>query len=341
MSANIDTTTGQPAMMSYRQNPWHQMGTVVNESVTDHTKALKLAGLDWTVEEHPVYTADVTTIGDESITTNVQAIPGWKHLRRSDTGNLLSVLSDKYEVFQNHEMFECLACIGGQRDMWWETAGALDEGRTVWGLITIPELEIRIGDDVSTPYMLATQGHIGNKTLTIMPTMVRVVCQNTLTMAERASRGHIGLSRGFRIRHTKTMRNDVRDAIAAYGGTLKNFQLTKEAYETLAARPLTETTFTAMMQGVFGTETPDESTRAKNMRLEREDQLAMLLESPTNNVKGTKHTLFSGLQTIVEYIDHFKPTRGAQADETRWKVANFGEGAGLKAKAMTEALALV
>lgn len=347
MAANIDTTTGRASMMSYRENPWHKMGQVVSEKVTDPARCLDLAGLNWTVQEKPVFTAEVSKVGEETITTDVRQIDGFKALRRSDTGADLGVVTDQYQVFQNAEMFDVLAQIAGNREMWWETAGALDEGRIVWGLITVPELEIRIGDDRSIPYMLASQGHVGNRKLTIMPTTIRVVCQNTLAMADRAANGQTGLCRGFAIRHTSGLKAAVRDAITAYGGTVKAIETTRAAYEALAREELTTAKWAAYMEAVFRQEDAtaaalsDETDRAKKLRVAREEALGRLLDSPTNRVKGTDRTMFAALQTVVEYVDHVRPTRGQNPDETRWKIANFGHAANIKARAMEEALALV
>lgn len=49
MAANVET------MMYVREKPWHGLGTMVTEAPTS-ADALRLAGLDWTVEQTPVYT---------------------------------------------------------------------------------------------------------------------------------------------------------------------------------------------------------------------------------------------------------------------------------------------
>jgi hypothetical protein len=47
---------------------------------------------------------------------------------------------------------------------------------------------------------------------------------------------------------------------------------------------------------------------------------------------------------VIEFIDHERPTRavaGEDATSSRWKSAQFGTGAALKARAWREALALL
>lgn len=47
MAANVET------MMYVREKPWHGLGTRVEEAPTS-ADALRLAGLDWTVDRHDV-----------------------------------------------------------------------------------------------------------------------------------------------------------------------------------------------------------------------------------------------------------------------------------------------
>ena len=49
MAANVET------MFSVREKPWHGLGTVVAEA-PGSKEALRLAGLDWEVSQHPIFT---------------------------------------------------------------------------------------------------------------------------------------------------------------------------------------------------------------------------------------------------------------------------------------------
>ena len=49
MAALVET------MMYVRETPWHGLGTKVDEAPTS-ADALRLAQLDWTVDQHPVFT---------------------------------------------------------------------------------------------------------------------------------------------------------------------------------------------------------------------------------------------------------------------------------------------
>ena len=114
-------------MMYVRETPWHGLGTKVDEAPTS-TDALRLAQLDWTVDQHPVF-AD----GNE--------IAGYKANVRSSDGKCLGIVSNRYKVVQNVDAFSFTdSLIGG--DVRYETAGSLNGGRKIWLLARLPETEI-------------------------------------------------------------------------------------------------------------------------------------------------------------------------------------------------------
>ena len=43
------------AFYGNREPAWHRLGTVIDEDVVTSGEAIRLAGLDWTVEQHPIY----------------------------------------------------------------------------------------------------------------------------------------------------------------------------------------------------------------------------------------------------------------------------------------------
>ena len=86
MAANVET------MFSTREKPWHGLGTIVMTAPTSKD-ALRLAGLDWKVEQEPIYTE-----------TN-ELISGYKANVRNTDRSVLGVVTDRYKVIQNDEAF--------------------------------------------------------------------------------------------------------------------------------------------------------------------------------------------------------------------------------------------
>lgn len=165
MSANVET------MMYVREKPWHGLGTKVDEAPTS-AEALEIAGLNWKVEQTPVYTADGTLI------------PNYKANVRNTDNSVLGIVTDRYQIVQNEEAFEFTDSIVGETEngvVKYETAGSLNHGKKIWLLAKMPTQKVL--DDEVEPYMCFTNSHDGSGAIRICMTPIRVVCQNTLNMA--------------------------------------------------------------------------------------------------------------------------------------------------------------
>jgi phage/plasmid-like protein (TIGR03299 family) len=325
-----------------RQNPWQRNGrTLLAEATTDPDAAIRHSGLDWETQLVDLRTADT-----------LEAVPGTRAVRRTDTRAILGVVGADFTQVTNRLLFDVFRDLGragadGNAVPYTiETAGSLQGGAVVWVLANLPNLGIRIGDDESKTMLFISNGLIGNKMLTIAPTTYRIVCANSLRMAEaqaRENRRYPGLAGGFTLKHTPGIHAAVNEAKAAFAATIASHATTKAAWNRLADIPLNRKLEAEFMAMVFGTPGPDEADRAKALRKTREERLQAILNSPTSQVKGTKDTLLSALFAVGEWADHDRSTRtsdGGDADESRLFSATFGSGAELKSRAWDAALAL-
>ena len=90
MSANVET------MFSVREDPWHGLGEIVQEAPTSQ-EAIKLAGLNWTVEQHPVFAhMDKYQVLVPDTLANI----------RSDNHETLGVVGNRYKIVQNIDAFD-------------------------------------------------------------------------------------------------------------------------------------------------------------------------------------------------------------------------------------------
>lgn len=112
-------------MFAVREKPWHRLGTIVMEAPAS-AEALRLAGLDWTVEQEPVYTE------------HNEMVKGYKANVRSSDRRVLGVVSDRYKVVQNTDAFSFTDELLGN-GVKYETAGSLQEGKRVWLLARLPK----------------------------------------------------------------------------------------------------------------------------------------------------------------------------------------------------------
>lgn len=346
MAANLATGTNQqPAFASLRVSPWHNQGVVFQEEVSGQ-EMLKLAGIDYEVYSREIFT---------TIETDAVLIPDQKAIVRKDTKTVLGVVGKDFEIYQNREIVDFFEGLAQEKKIIFETAGALNKGETVWIQARIPDLQMCIKGDYINGYMAIRTGHIGNYTLSCFPTLTRILCQNTMKMANSEykantkKKGKNNIHTGFAIRHTRNMRQTVVQVQQAYAKVMKDFDNTKQLYEILAGKEVTQQELKAYFEKCMETKSEEKQAQALSKlaqaRLDTKmDSLMKLWNSPTNQ-SGTKGTLFAAYNTVVEYVDFERGIRCTDGETTdaacRFESAMFGSGDALKQEALEQALTLV
>lgn len=206
-------------MFSVREKPWHGLGKIIKEAPTSRD-AIELAGLNWSVNSNPIY--DV--FGNE--------IKGFKANTRSSDNSVLGVVTDKYKIVQNIDAFDFTDNLIGE-EMYYETAGSLRKGKTIWLLGKMPERYIC--EDKFDPYIVFTNTHDGTGAVKIAMTPIRVVCNNTLNMALSSAKRnwstkHMGNMEAklSEARHTLELANDYLNNLAIEADKLANETMKEE-----------------------------------------------------------------------------------------------------------------
>ena len=254
MPAAIATDGTRDLFASHRQPAWHGLGNVFAEEVTDHTKMLELAGLDnWDVRLAPM-----------AVPAGVDYLinPGFHVL--ADIGSQtigLGTVGSRYNIIQNEEAFSFLQSLRDGAS--WETAGALKDGRVVFGSLTFERDFVLdsegVADTIKT-YLLVTNSHDGSTNLFGGVTPTRVVCQNTLNVA-------VGnLRNTFKIRHTAS----AKDKMLAEAALWRHANTYMDAFETEAAElyatTVTDKQWNKVLEGLFPK--PDNDSKAAVTRWE-------------------------------------------------------------------------
>jgi phage/plasmid-like protein (TIGR03299 family) len=211
------------------QAAWHGLGTLVENAPTP-SEALKLARMDWTVEQWPLV-AHGPAGEQNAVEKNVINI-------RSDTKEQLGIVGKGWVPFQNAEMADFANALAEQGDtVKVETAGSIRSGAKVWFLLRGESFTVRTRDEVK-PYILLSNGFDGNTSFRATPTSIRVVCSNTLHAVIPTREG--GRSRyaeaGFVISHTKSLKDRVEECKKVLGLYGKALDKQKEMITALAAK---------------------------------------------------------------------------------------------------------
>lgn len=185
VAANVES------MFSVRVTPWHGLGTIVEDAPAS-ADALRLAGLDWRVEQTDVYTRCF------------ERIPGYKANIRSTDQKVLGVVTDRYQIVQNEDAFAFTDKLLGE-GVTYETAGSIQDGRKVWMLARLPKKYMIDGDEID-PYFVIMNSHDGSCAIKAAMTPIRVVCQNTLNLALNQAR------RSWTTKHTAKIMDRMKEA---------------------------------------------------------------------------------------------------------------------------------
>jgi phage/plasmid-like protein (TIGR03299 family) len=375
MAHEIDTTTGTAAVFVTGTPAWHRLGRVIAEAASS-AEAIRLAGLDWEVAQWPLLACGPTTL--EEPAGRYVPCPGMLANVRMDTGAVLGVVSRDYRVFQNASAFDFMDAIVGEGLARYETAGALKGGRRVWMLAKMPQDVHVTGDDVVRPYLLLTNSHDGSMALRMIPTTVRVVCQNTLNLALGRARSGEGLT----IRHCESLDGRVQEARAKLGLLTERVEQFADEARQLAACPLTDRQARDYFEQFFPTRpaaaAPDRAVaplsteglldgileaqqaqtalvgellaghQEEQTRTERRNAriLESLLESyhsPSNEALGIAGTAWAAYNAVSGWADHESTVRGKsdlERADNRLNSVWFGSANDLKQDAYAAALQL-
>lgn len=214
---------------------WHGLGTVVADAPSP-TEALKIAGLDWRVEQWPVSATngEGMRLAVEGQLLNVRVGSNFYHP--------LGVVSDSYTPIQNADLADFAELLAEQGDtVKIESAGSIRNGGKVWFLLKGDSFSVRTSDEVA-PYILVSNGHDGHTALRCTPTTVRVVCSNTLHMViPRFEGGSIKSAKpaSFVATHFGSVKEKIEDAKQALGLYRDAMKDTRLMIDAAAAKDVT------------------------------------------------------------------------------------------------------
>jgi phage/plasmid-like protein (TIGR03299 family) len=311
--------TDSDNLFSTRKPTWHGLGTILDEYPT-RAAAQKMVH-DWEPIAEPIYRSVPVVTPEGDLKVEYEVIPEKVEYRRSDNGAHLAVNNTSFAPVTNNELWdvaEALQTGVGPGDVLYETGGSLKGGGLVWIMLRLAEpIKIK-GDvnDLNIPYYLLQNGHDGMTAFKGSATNVRVVCANTVRMADLDSK-----ARGteFSFRHTVNVNDRVEEARRALSGWRESI----DAFQQLASLMITEKVsrqgelqfLEHFIPAPVGTLTSD---RVKHNVEEARGQFMAVYNSDTcEGITGTAWGLF---QAASEWSEHVRRAKGNQM-ESKFKRA--------------------
>lgn len=324
---------GQVEMAYVGDTPWHGLGQSLPRGADIETWK-KAAGMDWAIARRALhYTADRAGVISKTIKDKGVLI-------RIDTGEPLGIVSNKYRVVQPQEVLEFFRDLTKHAGFELETAGTLFGGSRYWALAKVATATLSGWDEVGGYCLISTTAD-GSRATEVRKTTVRVVCNNTLSMALNEGEKDV-----IRVSHRETF--DYKKVYERMGLTHEAFDtfvqaagmLTRVKVSDAAARAFVARMLRASSRGVVAgdDEDADEMVEDGKSRQPRGLEVIMDLFNGAGKgaaMKGSQGKAWGLVNSITEYVDHFST---AATPSHRLDRALFGSGDKLKTLALNRAL---
>lgn len=289
------------SMFSVRQKPWHFAETEdrckIIQEAPNSKEALIAAGLDWTVEQTPVYMDDGTEIKN------------YKANIRSDDKTVLGIVTNRYQIVQNADAFSFTDAIVGETEdgiVRYETAGSLNGGKRVWLLAKMPTKKV-LDDDVE-PYMVFSNSHDGTGAIKVAATAVRVVCNNTLSLALKNAQ------RFWTTKHIGNMEDKLEEARHCLGMANKYMTEFEKEADRLANTRLTRDQLNEILNELFPVDENDSDRKKANIQ-SMKDGFYICYAMP--DISQYKDTAYGAINAMSDYVWHSAPKRKTSTFEEK------------------------
>lgn len=297
--------------------PWHGLGKRVPESITTQELCVA-AGLDWSVRKVPAPGARI-------IEAKKGVYDRYLVLRDPVTDEpspvAMGMVRGTYELLQNTEAFAFFEPFIESGFAAFHTAGALGNGERVWVLVKLKGEIVISGDDQVDRYLLLSNTHDGSGSVSVRFTPIRVVCQNTLNIANKKGSAVVS------VRHTRNLSHNLAEAQARELMLVieKVFAESAVLFGEMARRIISAGEADHLLNVLF-------PRKDKTKEPERWRRIREVLEDGGVTPRATKRTLW-GLYNAIVRDEDYRNTREA-SKEARLSRVWFGSGSDLKLKAL-------
>ena len=319
----------------HRQPAWHKLGVVMQERMSAVDAFRKIG--EYSIRTSPCYAEVAGTMQ----TINRQAIIREKTAK----GEAESVLGIVGPDFRPIGPLASCSIFDEAVNEAVETMGSLRDGAVLFITTKLPTFDVK-GDEVED-YLCVVNPMDGGSAARILRTPVRIVCQNTLSMGERA--GTIA----YRVRHDENAQGNLHKWLGeAYGKAKAQAALVKEAMEVLANYRVSGAEAVELATSIYPDPTVPKKTAPREIMIRREEHREYVREH-REVAREQVLALFGGKGTGMDTVAAKGTAWGfynaaAEYEDCRWgknpqeavESAVFGQRADVKGLAFEKCCAL-
>lgn len=315
MSHELTTRANGFVEMAYVGGvPWHGLGQELTTGA-DINLWRAQAGMNWQVKRSRVRYGE----GDQQRIFDDQHV-----LFRSDTKDPLAVVGAKYKIVQPGEVLEFFRELVQGNGFELTTAGTMFGGRRFWALASIGEGACILGNDQVNGFLLLSSSCDGTLATTAKFTTVRVVCNNTLSMALRSKdRRDVAISHRTDFDHAA-----VKAQLGIVHGAFGEFV---QASRELACKTLSSNEASCLTEKLL---VESKTVTKSDIYKSAGYQTVMALFERGKGNHG--ESAWDWVNGVTEFVDH---AQRAKSESHRLANSWYGKGNALKTQAFEMALA--
>ena len=279
--------------------PWHGLGEVKGD--VDIFDLHRIMG--WKVEKFSLQTVAAVVNGQEILPMDTDAYATVRMPRNTDEKHIVlgAGLKKGYKVLQNEELIEIVQPFV-EKGCAIETAGTLKNGQRVWIMLRLAK-DLHVGnDDVIQRYIMVSNDHTGSQAARFGCVGIRVVCQNTLNVAESAS----AANKLIRVMHTGDVNENLKTVASMLdhvNGNFKNYSIDLNA---LAKKGVSVKDLKRYIENCyFGHWTAEQKKDNGNRIALVDKKVTELFESGAgSDLSSSKGTWYGAYQAVNNHLNH-------------------------------------
>lgn len=238
----------------------------------------------------------------------------WEIVRADFDAVLVPSVGDRFEVIQNHHMVNQISegLLALYPDLKIESVGTLFNGATFFLNLRVGEFRIK-GDKSNTLTNLMYCNPLGKGSYTACAHTVRVLCNNTKTIAESEGAVNASLKR---FKHTASATGKIEGHLIDMAALKLGLKKHEILLNSLAEQELNTKEIEEFLAKIFPE--PKEDGKAKTIAKNSKEGVLNIFEGVQRETLATPFTKYGLFQAFTDWQDHVATSRNADFASVRF-----------------------
>lgn len=248
-------------------------------------------------------------------TLGVIPVEAWAIQRTDNRAVLVPAIGSRFHVISHNEMFESIneGLLSMYQDLDIESVGTLRNGATCFVNLKVADVAVK-GDKSPNMCRMMFSNPLGQGCYTVGVHNVRIVCQNTLDMAEAQAAAQDSL---HKIRHTSGAEQKINDTLV----DMARVKMGLEAFRGHMNWLVDQSATTSRIQEFMDSYIPipeDMEGRGRTTRQNKRDRILTKFEEDQALDSGTDRSLYALLQAVTYCVDHLPAGSRKDPFQVQW-----------------------